>query len=181
MPDLPRTGTALLAIALIITLSSYTRPASAQNAGVQNIMTGAGELTVALDISFPERKDVATVFTIMFSDPSRGEVEGHVYYDFLILKDGKNIFRAATHGGTQAGVIHSVTGIEKQFFTFGDTGSYTARIVIYGLKMVWIEPVGVDFAVTVTPEFQVVTLVLALAAGGIFCMDLARKRLKAFH
>lgn len=168
------------AILLVFLLSSQPS-AFAQNARAQTVLTGAGELDINLDISFPERKDTATVFTITFSDPVTGEVEEHVYYDFLLVKDDKNIFRAGTQGGATVGIIHSVTGIEKQFFTFSETGSYTARIVIFGLKMVFVEQVTADFPVIVTPEFHVVMPVLAAAASVIAFMRFGTKQLRIFN
>lgn len=173
------TRAALAAIPLVFLVSSQP-PAFAQSAGAQTILTGAGELAIDLDISFPERKDTATVFTITFSDPATGKVEEHVYYDFLLAKDGKNIFRAGTQGGAPAGIIHSVAGIEKQFFTFSEIGPYTVSVVIYGLKMVFLEPVAADFHVMVTPEFHVVMPVLAAAAGGIALLRFGTKRLRIF-
>ena len=179
MPD-PNILSRVAAAVLLVSLLSSQPPAFAQSAGAQTILTGAGELAIDLDVSFPERKDTATVFTITFSDPATGKVEEHVYYDLLLAKDGKNIFRAGTQGGAPAGIIHSVAGIEKQFFTFSEDGSYVVSIVVYGLKMVFIEPVAADFPVVVTPEFHVVMPVLAAAAGGIAFMRLGTKRIRIF-
>ena len=167
----------LLSVSLIVFVYSLITPAYAQRAGGQTLLTGAGEIVVDLDISFPEREEVATVFTITFSDPVTGGVEEHVYYDFLLAKDGKNVFRAGTYGGAPAGIIHSVIGIEKQYFTFAETGSYTARVVVYGLKMVFVNPVAADFPVAVTPEFQVIAPVLTVTTAGIVFL---RFRMKKF-
>lgn len=172
-----RSNRLLLSVSLIVFVCSLFTPAYAQRGG-QTLLTGAGEIVVDLDISFPEREEVATVFTVTFFDAVTGEIEEHVYYDFLLAKDGKNVFRAGTYGGAPAGIIHSVTGIEKQFFTFTETGSYTASVVVYGLKMVFVNPVAADFPVAVTPEFQVIAPVLAVTTAGIV---LLRFRMSKFN
>lgn len=171
---------AALALLLAI-IHMHLETADAQSQGLQSVMTGAGELLVGLDISYPKGED-STTFTIAFYHPLTTErTEEHIDYDFLILKEGKPIFRAAMQDDSPVGIIHSITGAEKHAFSFDDTGAYTARVVIYGLRMVFVEPVHADFPVAVTPEFQMAMPVMALAAGGIALISFGMKRFRAYY
>jgi hypothetical protein len=70
-------------------------------------------------------------------------------------------------------------------FSFDDTGTYTARVIINGLRIVLVMLVHADFPVTVTLEFQhLITIpVLALVIGGgiAFMRFVGLKRMRSFY
>ena len=170
---------------LVIIVLMYPKITFAQSQSLQNIMTGAGEILVGLDISYPKSEENTIIFTITFYHPAETDrPEEHIDYNFLILKeDGKSILNAAMADDSPIGIIHTVTGTGKHTFSFDDTGAYTARVVVYGLRMVLVPPVLMDFPVTVTPEFQPAVMIMALAIGsGIAFMRLVGlERLRSFY
>lgn len=169
-----------LASLVIMTPIMYPKATFAQNQSLQSVVTGAGELLVGLDISYPKAEENTIMFTITFYHPNATDIpEGNIDYNFLIMKEGKTILNAAMMDDSPIGIIHTVMGTEKHTFSFDDTGAYTARVVINGLRMVLVTPVRADFPVTVTPEFQPAILVLALVVGGgVVFMRFGLKRLQ---
>lgn len=95
------------------------------------------------------------------------------------MKEGKTILSAGMIDDSPIGIIHTVTGTEKHTFSFDDTGAYTARVIINGLRMVLVTSGHADFPVTVTPEFQPTIPVMALVIGSAIVFmrsDLRRLR-----
>jgi hypothetical protein len=169
---------------LVIIILLYPKTTFAQSQSLQSVMTGAGELLVGLDISYPESREDTAIFTITFYRPAvTDRPEEHIDYNFLILKEGKTILNAGMIEDSPIGIIHTVTGTEKHAFSFDDTGAYTARVVINGLRMVLVTPVHADFPITVTPEFQPIILVMALVIGGgiAFMRFVGLKRFRSFY
>lgn len=176
----------VLALASLVIISlMYPKTTYAQSQGLQSVMTGAGELLIGLDISYPKDEENNTImFIITFYHSNATDLpEEHIDYNFLILKENKTILNAAATDDSPIGIIHSVTGTEKHTFSFDDTGTYTARVVINGLRMVLVTPVYADFPVTVTPEFQLTIPVLALVIGGgiAFMRFVSLRRLRSFY
>lgn len=159
---------------LVIIVLVYPNTTFAQNQSLQSVMTGAGELLVGLDISYPNSEESNVIFTVTFYHPAATDrPEEHIDYNFLVLKEGKSVLNVAMADDSPIGIIHTVTGTVKHTFSFDDTGTYTVRVVINGLRMVLVPPVHADFPVTVTPEFQPAIMVMALAIGsGIALMRL---------
>lgn len=156
-------------------------PAYAENLGTRDLATGAGLLKVSVDISHSEISK-ATIFTVTFVNPTTGEIEPHVDYDLMILKDGKQIFRASEYLNRPVGLLHGVSGVEKHTYKFEEEGSYTARVTVFGFSMVWFEPANADFSVTLTPEFQSMLPAMILASLVLIAaVVLARFRTLLLH
>jgi hypothetical protein len=122
------------------------------------------------------------IFSVTFYHPAAiNRPEEHIDYNFLILKEGKTILNAGMMDDSPIGIIHTVTGTEKHTFSFDDTGSYIARVVINGLRMILVTPVHADFPVTVTPEFQPAILALVIGSGVVLMRFAELKRFRSFY
>lgn len=169
---------------LVIIALAHPKTTFAQSQSLQSVMTGAGELLIGLDISYLEDKENTAIFTTTFYHPNATDVpEEHIDYNFLILKEGNTILNAGLTDDSPMGIIHTIAGTEKHSFSFDDAGTYIARVVINGLRMVLVNPVHVDFPVTVTPEFQpALPLLTPVIGGGItFMRFVGLKRMRSFY
>jgi hypothetical protein len=67
----------------------------------------------------------------------------HVDCDFIIKKDGNELFRISSKYGEP--FFHSINGVMLPSFAFSESGNYTISVEIAGILFVPIEPVFATF------------------------------------
>lgn len=67
----------------------------------------------------------------------------HVDCDFIIQKDGIELFRMSTKYGEP--FFHSINGVMLPSFKFTESGKYTISVEVAGIFFVPIEPVFANF------------------------------------
>jgi hypothetical protein len=140
-----------IAVLLIAAAGFFVTLAYGENALSNEITTDVGQLNVELEMSPPDNNK-ETTFTIAFIDPVTGYIEPHVDYDFALVHGDVEVFRATKFYNKPVAIMHSVSGIEK-FPVKLEEGPYTAKVTVYGFRMVWFTPQKAEFSVNVTPEF----------------------------
>ena len=155
----------LVAIFSLITATTAIGPiAYAQEGGMMKT-TSKGTLDIRLDPVWTEGGQGQ--FTVSFLNPGTDTPHQHQDYDVRILKDGQQVFSAATNGTGQA-ILHNVEGtvtVPTAPFTFQQNGDYTIQVYLAATGIS--PPIPTDeeatFSINVTPEFPAGVLLAALA------------------
>jgi hypothetical protein len=67
-------------------------------------------------------------------------VQNHIDYDFIITKEGKQLFQASWVAG-QAGIpLHTAEGIVTIPYRFQDTGDFLVNVTVYRILFNQINP-----------------------------------------
>jgi hypothetical protein len=162
----------LIALLLVAVFSIMTA-ADAQGAGMTS-PTSKGTLDIRLEPTWKE--DGNATFKVSFLNPGTDTLHQHQDYDFIILKDGTEVFSAAKQ--TNQVVIHNVEGTIIVPYTFPENGDYTIQIKLAGVGTPGsVIPTDEDatFPIKVTPEFPAGALG-AVAATMTAVIVLARYR-----
>ena len=75
-------------------------------------------------------------FRVGFLQPNTNEVQRHVDFNFIIVKNGKEVFRASNQTGQPHIPLHSIPGtMDIPLFTydFEKTGESTIKIPVFGI------------------------------------------------
>jgi hypothetical protein len=144
------------AVFSLTTSTTVATPAYAQQGGGGMVKpTSKGTLDISLAPTWGDAGEAQ--FTVSFLNSGTESVHQHQDYDFRILKDGQQVFSAASQTG-QA-VLHNVEGTLTIPYTFQENGDYTVQVYLAGTGIPAI-PTDEEatFPITVVPEFP---------AGGI--------------
>jgi hypothetical protein len=76
----------------------------------------------------------------------------HVDCDFIIQKDGIELFKMSTKYGEP--FFHSINGVMLPTFKFTESGKYTISIEIAGIFFVPIKPVYANFSAMIIPTTE---------------------------
>ena len=71
----------------------------------------------------------------------------HVDYDFIIIKGGKEVFKASQQAGQPNQPLHTAEGIVTIPYAFQDLGDYTAKVSVMGILFNPIKPESTEFTV----------------------------------
>ncbi len=116
-------------------------------------------------------------FTVSFLNPGTETLHEHQDYDFRILKDGQQVFSAASQTG-QA-VLHNVEGTLTVPYTFQENGDYTVQLYLAGIGLPAIpSDEEAIFPITVVPEFPVGGIVTALLVASMTTAVVLSQRLR---
>jgi len=118
-----------------------------------------------------------TTFKVAFLQPGTDAIVQHIDYDFVIMKDGEEIFRASAQPGQQQ-PIHSTEGIATISYKFEDQGDYSIQVTISGIRFLPIEPETATFPLKVTPEFPVGAAAIFASAALMFAVIMATNIIK---
>lgn len=113
-----------------------------------------------------------TQFKVTFFEPGTDIVQPHIDYDFIIQKDGKQVFSAA--GQKDQPYLHTDDPIVTIPYKFEEQGEYSIYVTISAIRFIPLEPEAATFKVMVTPEFPFALLVTPIALAS--AMTLARLR-----
>lgn len=149
-----------VALLLGAIFSITANAAYAQNGGMEKT-TSKGTLDIRLEPMWSEGGQAT--FTVSFLNPGTDTVHEHQDYDFRILKDGQQVFSAASQTG-QA-VLHNVEGTLTVPYTFSENGDYTIQVYLAGTNLPAI-PTDEEatFPITVVPEFPAAGVPAIVAA-----------------
>ena len=89
-------------------------------------------------------------FRIGFLQPNTDELQRHVDFNFIVLKDGKEVFRASNQTGQPNIPLHSIPGtMDIPLFTynFQKSGEYTIKIPVFGILFNPIIPEEAEFTI----------------------------------
>ena len=126
--------------------------------------TDKGTLDIRLTPTWNEGGQAT--FTVSFLNPGTETVHEHQDYDFRILKDGQQVFSAASQTG-QA-VLHNVEGTLTVPYTFQENGDYTIQLYLAGIGLPAIpSDEEATFPITVVPEFPAGGIVAALLVASL--------------
>jgi hypothetical protein len=155
---------ALLLVAIFSIITTTTAIASiayAQEGGMMKT-TSKGTLDIRLDPVWTEGGQGQ--FTVSFLNPGTDTPHQHQDYDVRILKDGQQVFSAATNGTGQA-ILHNVEGTVTVPYTFQQNGDYTIQVYLAATGISPPIPTDEDatFSINVTPEFPAGVVLATLA------------------
>lgn len=128
-------------------------PFSNNNAKINSItiQTSDGKYLVNLQYgSESVMKGQPTFFMVNLFSKSEGKDVRmrHVDCDFIILRNGIELFRLSTKYGEP--LYHSINGVMLASFPFNETGNYGISIEIAGVYFIPIKPVFANFSALVT-------------------------------
>jgi hypothetical protein len=89
-------------------------------------------------------------FRVGFLQPNTTELQRHVDFNFIITKDGKEVFAASNQTGQPHIPLHSIPGtMDIPLFTydFQKTGEYTIKIPVFGILFNPIKPEEAEFRI----------------------------------
>lgn len=159
----------MLGLLLIAFLAlSMVPPAFAQ--GMRS-PTSSNSLDILVEpLSDPIIDTETTEFKVTFLQPGTDIIQPHIDYDFVIEKDGTQVFSAAAQTGQP--YLHTAEPTVYIPYKFEEQGEYTIRVTVSAIYFFPLEPETATFQVMVTPEFPFVLLVMPIALGS--AMTLAR-------
>ncbi|MPZ07870.1 MAG: hypothetical protein GEU26_15890 [Nitrososphaeraceae archaeon] len=128
-----------ISVIIIIIFSAYNGISilayTTSNSTVLRNSTNASSLEVLLvPLSNVSREEMH--FRVGFLQPETNELQRHVDFNFIIMKDGKEVFSASNQTGQPQIPLHSIRGtMDIPLFTydFEKTGEYTIKIPVFGI------------------------------------------------
>ena len=153
--------TALLLAAIFSTLlTAATTTAYAQNATGMQQPTSGKSLDIRVDPTWSGNNQAN--FKVSFMKPGTNTVQQHIDYNFTIMKGGQKVFSAVPAGQP---LLHTAEGVVTIPYTFqGGNGDYSIQVSVSGINFVPINTETATFPVTVTPEFPIGAVGVAMAA-----------------
>ena len=139
----------LVASTLLVVFMYYPLTAFGQSTPLAKSTSG-GSLKVQIQPTPNTAKvNAPTKFKITFSKP-QGSVQPHIDYDFLIDKNGKNLFSASSSTGQTGTPLHTAEGVVTIPYVFQTPGNYTLTVKVYGILFNPIRPESADFSINAT-------------------------------
>lgn len=137
----------VISVIMTIVFSAYDGAYAASNNTVLRSPTNASSLEVLLvPLSNVSREEMH--FRVGFLQPNTTELQRHVDFNFIIIKDGKEVFSASNQTGQPQIPLHSIPGtMDIPLFTydFQKTGEYIIKIPIFGILFNPIIPEEAEF------------------------------------
>lgn len=143
----------IASIIMVIVFSTYNGISiltyATSNSTVIRSLTNASSLEVLLvPLSNVSREEMH--FRVGFLQPNTNQLQRHVDFNFIIIKDGKEVFRASNQTGQSQIPLHSIPGtMDIPLFTydFQKTGEYTIKIPVFGILFNPIMPEEAEFKI----------------------------------
>lgn len=137
--------------------ANTTSPFSKSNVKIQSISahTSDGKYFVTLQYAQTLVGKGETMFFMVNLFENVGDKQirmRHVDCDFIIQKDGIELFRMSTKYGEP--FFHSINGVMLPSFKFVESGKYTISVEIAGILFNPIEPVFANFSAIVSPAVE---------------------------
>lgn len=128
-----------------VTISAY----ATSNSTILKSSTNASSLEVLLvPLSNVSNKEMH--FRVGFLQPNTNELQRHVDFNFIVVKEGKEVFRASNQTGQPHIPLHSIPGtMDIPLFTydFQKIGEYTIKIPVFGILFNPILPEEAEFRI----------------------------------
>jgi hypothetical protein len=151
----------ILAAFLLLAASFAGSFAYAQESGMRSSTSGGSVDIVVNPVWSPNNND-STKFQVTFLKPGTDTIQEHIDYNFVIKKDGQQVFTAAVPGQP---LLHTVEGVTIPY-KFESNGDYMIEVSVDGINFVPISTETATFEVNVTPEFPAGALVAVAAVMG---------------
>ncbi len=153
----------LMFAATITSVIGTTMVAPAFAEGMRQPTSGNNSLDVVVE---PDWSSDTTKFHVTFLEPGTDNVHAHQDYNFVIMKDGKEVYNAARSQPQSPSLLHNSEGTLTIPYKFQENGDYAIQITIYGLGLppIPIAEENATFQVKVTPEFPVGTVAAVVAS-----------------
>lgn len=150
----------MLGLLLVVFLALSTVPPAFAE-GMRS-PTSSNSLDVLVEpLSDPIVDTETTQFKVTFLQPGTNIIQPHIDYDFVIEKDGRQVFSAAAQTGQP--YLHTAEPIVYIPYKFEEQGEYTIQVTVSAIYFFPLEPETATFQVAVTPEFPFALLVAAAA------------------
>jgi hypothetical protein len=142
-----------ISIIMMIVFSAYNGTSilayATSNSTVLRSSTNASSLDVLLvPLSNVSREEMH--FRVGFLQPNTNELQRHVDFNLIVLKDGKEVFSASNQTGQPQIPLHSIPGtMDIPLFTydFQKAGEYTIKIPVFGILFNPIMPEEAEFRI----------------------------------
>jgi hypothetical protein len=144
----------LIALLLSATIFSFTTASYGQ--GEMRASTNGKSLDILIEPRWSD--DGKASFKVSFLRHGTDTLQQHVDYNFVIMKDGQQIFSAAEPLSQPS--VHTVEGIviipiPTAPYKFLNNGDYSIEIYVSGISFTPINTETAIFSVTVSPEFPI--------------------------
>jgi hypothetical protein len=155
----PRSGAIwILIIGSLLILASLVWsniPVYAQTDSGLRKTTSGGAVDISLQPSpEPPTNNAQSQFKVSFLKKGTSSIQPHIDYDFVIMKNGKEVFSASNQTGQAGKPLHTAESVVTIPYKFSDTGNdYSIKVSVYGILFNPIRPESVEFPIKVVPEF----------------------------
>lgn len=165
----------LMFAATITSIIGTTMVAPAYAEGMRQPTSGNNSLDVMVE---PDWSSETTKFHVKFLDPGTDNIHEHQDYNFVISKDGQEVYNAARSQPGSPSLLHNSEGMLTIPYKFEENGDYTIQITIYGLGLppIPIAEENATFQVNVVPEFPVGSIGAVVASlSGVVVLSRFRR------
>lgn len=144
---IPILGIMLIIISFYNTITPLTF--ASDNSTVMRSLTNGSSLEVIL-APLEGSADDEMQFRVGFLQPDKNQLQEHVDFNFIIIKNGKEVFRASNQTGQPNIPLHSIPGtmdIPIYTYDFQKSGEYAIKIPVVGILFNPIKPEEADFRI----------------------------------
>jgi hypothetical protein len=158
----------ILVVGSLLILASFVcfnNPVYAQTSIEMRKTTSGGAVDILLQPSpEPPTNNAQSQFKVSFLKKGTSSIQPHIDYDFVIMKNGKEVFSASNQTGQPGKPLHTAESVVTIPYKFADTGNnYSIKVSVEGILFNPIRPESVEFPIKVVPEFPAGFVVGALA------------------
>ena len=130
---------------IVVSIFAY----ATSNGTILRSSTNASSLEVLL-VPLSNISNEEVRLRVGFLQPNTNELQRHVDFNLIVLKDGKEVFSASNQTGQPQIPLHSIPGtMDIPLFTydFQKTGEYTIKIPVFGILFNPIIPEEAEFRI----------------------------------
>jgi hypothetical protein len=160
-------------IALLLTATIFSVTTAAYGQGQMTSPTSGKSVDVSIEPTWTNGGQA--IFKVSFLKPGTSSIQQHIDYNFVIMKDGQQVFSATPQGQALLHTAEGVVTIPTAPFKFPNNGAYSIQVSVSGINFTPINPETATFPVTVSPEFPTGALA-AMAAIIATTIVLAQRR-----
>jgi hypothetical protein len=164
-------------IALLLSATIFSVATAAYGQGQMRASTSGKSLDVRIEPTWADGGQAT--FKVSFLKPGTDTVQQHIDYNFVIKKDGQQIFTAALPGQPSLHTAEGVVTIPTAPYKFPNNGDYSIEVSVLGILFTPINIETATFSVTVAPEFPAGALA-AVAVAFITTTIVLAQRCKLF-
>jgi hypothetical protein len=141
-------------IVLLLSATIFSVTTASYGQGEMRASTSGNSLDILVEPRWSDGGKAS--FKVSFLRHGTNTLQEHVDYNFVIMKDGQQLFSAAAPLGQPS--VHTVEGIvtvpiPTAPYKFPNNGDYSIEISVSGISFTPINTENATFSVTVTPEF----------------------------
>jgi hypothetical protein len=144
-------------IALLLTTTIFSITTTAYGQGQMTSSTSGKSLDVSIEPTWSDGGQAT--FKVSFLKPGTSSIQQHIDYNFVIMKDGQQIFSATPQGQALLHTAEGVVTIPTAPFKFPNNGPYSVQVSVSGINFTPINTETATFPITVAPEFPTGALV----------------------